>query len=326
MAPGSKVGFCLYDLEPAAGVSQGAQNYALDRTDIFGAADNFCRQGSPGATTLNMGVSLGWRDVYNSGLCLQWVNVSDTTPGDYYLAAQADPERQHRREQREQPDQVTRPRWPSRATSEGHRPGRRARATRQTAIPLASDKFGTPGGPTYADHHAARSRLGVRQRQHGDLHAGHRARRARTRSSTRPRRAERLSATSRTATVTLNVGATQPRRDHLRRPGHPRSRARARSSRRPSRTRPAASPGAPTPARSRPRASSSPRRRVPGGGIADITATSTANPAVSATVDDRDHRAPVPKPAPLVGSTNIPPVAADGLPKGVVAASLPRHP
>lgn len=88
VAPGQKVGFCLYDYNQATSFSgsRDPKAYALGRP-----GDDFCRQGNPGATSLTMGVSSGWRDDYGSYLALQWVDASDTTPGSYYLAADADP-------------------------------------------------------------------------------------------------------------------------------------------------------------------------------------------------------------------------------------------
>ncbi|MEZ5166780.1 MAG: Ig-like domain-containing protein [Acidimicrobiales bacterium] len=38
-----------------------------------------------------MGTSAGWRDVYGAYLTYQWVDVSETAPGIYYLANEADP-------------------------------------------------------------------------------------------------------------------------------------------------------------------------------------------------------------------------------------------
>ena len=51
-----------------------------------------CQAGNPGATSLLMGTSRGWNDVYSFTLSLQWIDVTDLAPGNYYLAALADPE------------------------------------------------------------------------------------------------------------------------------------------------------------------------------------------------------------------------------------------
>lgn len=88
VAPGQKVGFCLYDIQGGASRVPGSQAYEAK----FYAPANFCSVGNPGATSLRMGVSPGWRDVYDSSLALQWVDVLTTAPGTYRLAAEADPE------------------------------------------------------------------------------------------------------------------------------------------------------------------------------------------------------------------------------------------
>ena len=81
VAPGMKVGFCLEDTEPV----ESQENSVYDNLD-------FCQQGNPGASSVDMGVSAGWRDVYNSGLAFQWVDVSDVPPGVYWLRADVDPD------------------------------------------------------------------------------------------------------------------------------------------------------------------------------------------------------------------------------------------
>lgn len=87
VAPGSKVGFCLYDIQQL--INPPHETTSPNYTE---AVTNFCEQGNPGATSLKMGTSPGWRDVYNKGLSYQWVDVSDTSPGTYYVAADADPD------------------------------------------------------------------------------------------------------------------------------------------------------------------------------------------------------------------------------------------
>jgi len=81
-AIGSKIGFCLVDsqqLEPGY-----EQSYSED-------GDNFCEEGNPGATALRMGISPGWRDIYDATTTLQWVDVSNVAPGRYWLGAITDP-------------------------------------------------------------------------------------------------------------------------------------------------------------------------------------------------------------------------------------------
>lgn len=87
VAPGSKVGFCLYDIDQLASAPVETPNPVYTE-----AVTNFCDQGNPGATSLKMGTSPGWRDVYNKSLSYQWVDVSDTPPGTYYVASDADPD------------------------------------------------------------------------------------------------------------------------------------------------------------------------------------------------------------------------------------------
>ena len=88
VAPSQKVGFCLQDsehVEPAKG----------PETPVYAAhgsvSTGFCRQYEPNATSIFGGISPGWRDVYTSGLAFQWVDVSDVTPGEYWLREDADP-------------------------------------------------------------------------------------------------------------------------------------------------------------------------------------------------------------------------------------------
>ncbi len=87
VAPGQKAGFCLYDIEDAPNPAppQDPQVYTQ-------AVTRFCDAGDPGATSLRMGTSAGWRDVYDKALAYQWVNVSGTAPGRYQVASEADPE------------------------------------------------------------------------------------------------------------------------------------------------------------------------------------------------------------------------------------------
>ena len=86
VAPGRKVGFCIYDTEIYPGFQDAApQTYSRETTD-------FCSQGQPGSSTLIMGVSRGWRDVYDTRTNFQWIDISEVTPGEYWLSAQADPD------------------------------------------------------------------------------------------------------------------------------------------------------------------------------------------------------------------------------------------
>jgi hypothetical protein len=83
VAPAAKVGFCLEDVEQ---VDPAAPASAYDDS-----ATQYCRQHQPDAPDIREGISAGWQDVYASTLPFQWVDVSDTAPGQYRLAAQVDP-------------------------------------------------------------------------------------------------------------------------------------------------------------------------------------------------------------------------------------------
>ena len=87
VAPGQKAGFCLYDIQdaPSPAPPQDPEEYTQDVTQ-------FCDAGDPGSTSLRMGTSAGWRDVYDKELAYQWVNVSDTAPGRYVVGSEADPD------------------------------------------------------------------------------------------------------------------------------------------------------------------------------------------------------------------------------------------
>ena len=86
VAPASKVGFCLFDTEP---VLADQDEPVYDFT-----VSHFCEADNPGATSLRMGVSRGWRDIYSRSLQFQYVNVSNVPPGRYLLGATADPDNQ----------------------------------------------------------------------------------------------------------------------------------------------------------------------------------------------------------------------------------------
>ena len=84
VAPAMKVGFCFEDSEhvDAHGPAEGA--YVDDNV-------RFCSQHEPEVASVFMGISAGWRDIYDSGLAFQWVDVSDVAPGRYWLHAEVDP-------------------------------------------------------------------------------------------------------------------------------------------------------------------------------------------------------------------------------------------
>ena len=84
--PGRKVGFCMLDVEslPERHPHPGDQTYESE------VVEN-CRANNPDADSLRMGVTEGWRDVYEGSVTFQWVDVSDLRPGNYRLAAESDP-------------------------------------------------------------------------------------------------------------------------------------------------------------------------------------------------------------------------------------------
>jgi len=82
ISPSNKVGFCLID---------SIQDDTTAQQGYFSDDGNYCRQGSPEATVLRMGISPGFSDLYSSDVALQWVDLSDVVPGKYFVAAEVDP-------------------------------------------------------------------------------------------------------------------------------------------------------------------------------------------------------------------------------------------
>ncbi|MBD0282604.1 MAG: hypothetical protein ICV69_10490 [Thermoleophilaceae bacterium] len=85
VGPAQKVGFCLVDSERREPGGPGSPVYTVE-------GNRFCEQDRPYASGVTMGVSAGWRDVYDSSLAFQWVDISDVPPGLYRLRAEIDPE------------------------------------------------------------------------------------------------------------------------------------------------------------------------------------------------------------------------------------------
>ena len=85
IAQKTEAGFCLEDTLWAGG--DGPATYTTSA-----AGNAFCWQNDRDhAGTLVMGISPGWKDLYNAGLTYQWVDVSNTQPGEYNLAERVDP-------------------------------------------------------------------------------------------------------------------------------------------------------------------------------------------------------------------------------------------
>lgn len=80
----ANAGFCLADTVSADAWSFPAPFYST-------TASLNCGAQHPDIPAVSMGVSPGWRDVYPSFVPLQWIDVSDVTPGRYYLHSIADP-------------------------------------------------------------------------------------------------------------------------------------------------------------------------------------------------------------------------------------------
>ena len=87
VAPGQKVGFCLEDTDPVTSEDPSVYD---DEYIHFCQAEAF--GGGPNVDSVLMGISAGWRDVYNAGLAFQWVDVSDVPPGVYWLRSEVDPD------------------------------------------------------------------------------------------------------------------------------------------------------------------------------------------------------------------------------------------
>jgi hypothetical protein len=88
VAPAQKVGFCLDDSEgqhPETGIGPSSPVYS----DKSGR--KFCREWEPQTSELWEGISPGWRDKYESGLALQWVDISNVQPGEYQLRDEVNP-------------------------------------------------------------------------------------------------------------------------------------------------------------------------------------------------------------------------------------------
>ena len=84
VAPAQKVGFCFMDSERRETNGPSARVYSDD-------GHNFCEQDNPTVGTAYMGISAGWRDIYQRVLAFQWVDISDVPPGTYWPRTDVDP-------------------------------------------------------------------------------------------------------------------------------------------------------------------------------------------------------------------------------------------
>ena len=110
------------------------------------------------------GVSAGWRDVYGRTLAFQWVDVTHTQPGTYWLRSEVDPDDYVR-----ESNEVNAATF---AATSSTIPGYRAKPvdagvvsmSAPTTIPLATDSFGTGLG--------ARAFRVIVSPKHGRLNVG----------------------------------------------------------------------------------------------------------------------------------------------------------
>ncbi len=136
VAPAMKVGFCLVDLGRIETHGPTSAQYTT-------SGNNFCGQNQPNASSVFEGVSAGWRDVYGRTLAFQWVDVTHTQPGTYWLRSEVDPDDYVR-----ESNEVNAATF---ATTSSTIPGYRAKPvdagvvsmSAPTTIPLATDSFGT---------------------------------------------------------------------------------------------------------------------------------------------------------------------------------------
>lgn len=139
VAPGLKVGFCFED-------SQRIENPNVNSRVYSDAAVSFCQSGNPGATSVFMGISSGWRDIYGAGLYFQWVDVSEVSPGVYYVAGSVDPHNRVKESdeanngERFAPTATVIPGYVAKAVTLASLP-----AAQPATVTLDAVSFGTPG-------------------------------------------------------------------------------------------------------------------------------------------------------------------------------------
>ncbi len=80
----ASIGFCFVDTEQ---VEAGADSVA----EFTQETNGYCEQGNRAATSVFMGLSPGWRDVYDDELPLQYMDVSNVRPGSYRISTVTDP-------------------------------------------------------------------------------------------------------------------------------------------------------------------------------------------------------------------------------------------
>lgn len=143
-APSMKAGFCLVDNEPVDPHAPAVPLYGRNPSESPRFHD-LCAEYMPERLQTWQGISPGWRDVYDSGLAFQWVDVSDVQPGSYWLRADIDPN-----DVVVELDEHNEPAWAAEPTIV---PGYVAQpvdggavpAGQPTPITLSAEGFGTPG-------------------------------------------------------------------------------------------------------------------------------------------------------------------------------------
>ncbi|HYX44892.1 MAG TPA: lysyl oxidase family protein [Acidimicrobiales bacterium] len=77
---GAKAGFCFFESDPYRLSLPGAP-----------ASPVYLGCGSQASTTVEVGLSVGWGDVYPWHMAFQWIDLTGLPSGDYIVRAQADP-------------------------------------------------------------------------------------------------------------------------------------------------------------------------------------------------------------------------------------------
>jgi len=91
IAQKTEAGFCLEDSQTLAGGPPTGGTYSADLESQGG--NNFCWQDHDNVgSTLVMGISSGYRDVYGAWLSYQWVDASAVQPGVYRIGTRVDPD------------------------------------------------------------------------------------------------------------------------------------------------------------------------------------------------------------------------------------------
>ncbi len=165
----SKVGFCFLDIghgDPNYNPALDSPNHFLYSGTVapyptpFGSSTNNCLAYDPNfpdptdtvvppRSKIDMGISTGWRDVYEKTLPFQYVDVSDVAPGYYWIRSQVDPQNLIR-ESNESNDPVfassrsTVPGYVAQPVNAGQISGVKPSTS---TITLSSTKFSNPADP-----------------------------------------------------------------------------------------------------------------------------------------------------------------------------------